>query len=68
MVRMISAWTGTEMLVADDRVNEYLGIGHTLPQDNTKKPIEEPVKKVEPKKEEPKVETTKPVKINRKKK
>lgn len=64
MVKLISAWTGTEMLVADDRVDEYLGMGHTLPQDTTKKPIEEPVKKVE--KVEPKVET-KPVKVNRKK-
>lgn len=63
MTRLISAWTGTEMWVADDRVDEYLGMGHTLPQETTKKPIEEPVKKVETK-EEPK--DTKPVKVNRK--
>ena len=65
MTRLISAWTGTEMWVADDRVEEYLGMGHTLPQETTKKPIEEPVKKVE--KVEPKVDT-KPVKVNRKRK
>lgn len=64
MVKLISAWTGTEMLVADDRVEEYLGMGHTLPQETTKKPIEEPVKKVETK-EEPKVDT-KPVKARKK--
>lgn len=64
MTRLISAWTGTEMWVADDRVDEYLGMGHTLPQETTKKPIEEPAKKVE--KEEPK--DTKPVKVNRKRK
>lgn len=64
MVKLISAWTGTEMLVADDRVDEYLGMGHTLPQETTKKPIEEPAKKVETK-EEPKVEP-KPVKARKK--
>lgn len=62
MTRLISAWTGTEMWVADDRVDEYLGMGHTLPQETTKKPIEEPVKKVE--KEEPK--EAKPVKARKK--
>lgn len=58
MKKLISAWTGTEMWVADDRVNEYLGQGHTLAPSDTKKPDKEvPVIKAEPK-EEPKVEPT----------
>ena len=62
MKKLIS-WTGTEMWVADDRVNEYLGQGCTLPLDTKKPENEVPVKKAEPKvetiKAEPKVEPKK---------
>ena len=33
MVAFINAWTGTEMLVADDRKEEYLAAGHKLAAD-----------------------------------
>ena len=65
MTKLICAWTGTEMWVADDRVDEYLGQGHTLAPSTTKKPIEEvPVTepKAEPKVEELKVEPKAPKK------
>lgn len=60
MKKLIS-WTGTEMWVADDRVNEYLGQGCTLPLDTKKPNNDVPVKepKVETVKVEPKVETKK---------
>lgn len=59
MTKLIS-WTGTEMWVADDRVDEYLGQGCHLAPSTTKKPeVEVPVKKVETVKESPKVETKK---------
>lgn len=31
MTRMINAFTGTEMWVADDRIEEYKAAGHLLP-------------------------------------
>ena len=31
MIRMINRQTGGTMWVADDRVEEYLGLGHKLP-------------------------------------
>ena len=54
MVKFINAITGTEMLVANDRVNEYKAAGHILAADLGTKPGKE-----EPKQE--KVETPAPV-------
>lgn len=51
MVRMINAWTGTEMFVADDRVDEYLAAGCYLAAETATKA--EAVK-VEPKEAKPK--------------
>ena len=51
MIRMLNAWTGTEMFVAADRVDEYLAAGCVLAADAAAKA--EPVKD-EPKKAEPK--------------
>lgn len=51
MVRMINAWTGTEMFVADDRVDEYLAAGCCLAAETATKA--EAVK-VEPKEAKPK--------------
>lgn len=45
MTKMINALTGSEMLVADNRVDEYIAAGHTLavvPTDE--KPKKEPKK------------------------
>lgn len=47
MVKFINAITGTEMLVANDRVQEYKAAGHILAADLGTKPS----------KEEPKQET-----------
>lgn len=52
MVRMINGLTGTEMFVADDRVDEYLAAGNILAADSV-------TAKAEPVKEEPKKATTK---------
>ena len=41
MVRMINAFTKTEMWVADDRINEYKAAGHILPSDSEKPTVEE---------------------------
>lgn len=41
MVRMINAFTKTDMWVADDRVNEYKAAGHILPSDSEKPTVEE---------------------------
>lgn len=54
MRRMIS-WSGTEMYVADDRVNEYLAAGCVLAADSAAKA--EPVKE-QPKKATPPKSTT----------
>lgn len=48
MIKFINALTGTEMLVADDRKEEYIAAGHRL----AAAPL---AKKVEPVKEETKV-------------
>lgn len=37
MVRMINAWTKTEMFVAEDRVDEYLAAGCILAADSVTK-------------------------------
>ena len=55
MVRMINCWTNTEMLVADDRVDEYKAAGCTLAAITEKPTVEAPtIEEVEPKKAEPK--------------
>lgn len=51
MIKFINALTGTEMLVADDRKEEYLAAGHRLAASFSVK-----AKKAEPVKEEPKKE------------
>ncbi len=52
MTKFINALTGTEMLVADDRKEEYLAAGHKLA-------VNPPAKKTETVKEEPKEEPKK---------
>ena len=59
MMKMINGFTGTEMWVADDRVDEYKAAGHRLAADS-----ENPTVKDEPKAEaeeikEPEVKETK---------
>lgn len=45
MVEMVNAYTGTEMWVADNRVDEYKAAGHKLAADSTEeKPAEKPKK------------------------
>ena len=51
MTRMINAFTGTEMWVADDRIEEYKAAGHLLPSVS-----EEPIVQEEAIVEEAKVE------------
>lgn len=46
MVRMINAWTKTEMFVTEDRVDEYLAAGCILAADSV-------TKKAEPVNDEP---------------
>ena len=61
MVRMINAWTKTEMFVAEDRVDEYKAAGCILaaePATAKAEPVKEEPKKAEPK-AEPKKATTK---------
>ena len=49
MVKFINKTTGTEMLVANDRVEEYKAAGHKLAADlGTKPSKEEPQEKVKP--------------------
>ena len=55
MKKMIS-WSGTEMYVAEDRVNEYLAAGCTLAADSAAKAENAPA---EPKKAAPKKTTAK---------
>lgn len=50
MIKFINSFTGTDMWVADDRKDEYLGAGHKLA------PIETPSEK--PAKKEPEKKTT----------
>jgi hypothetical protein len=51
MVKMINKHFGTEMLVAEDRVEEYKAAGHKLAASDTeKKPAEEEAPKSKPKK------------------
>lgn len=51
MIKMINRLTGTEMLVEDDRLDEYKALGHleaksNVPKKETKAPKESPVTKV----------------------
>jgi len=56
MTRMINAFTGTEMWVADDRIEEYKAAGHLLPS-VSEEPIVQEEAKVEAEVEEPKKAT-----------
>lgn len=47
MVKFINRFTGTEMWVADDRKDEYIGAGHTLAPEAL--PVEKPKKEPEKK-------------------
>ena len=76
MTRMINAFTGTEMWVADDRIEEYKAAGHLLPS-VSEEPIvqeeaivEEKVEEIaEPAEEKPaKPKATKSTKASTKKK
>lgn len=44
MVKLINALTGTEMWVADNRLDEYIAAGHMPAAVPEEKPTEEPVK------------------------
>ena len=64
MIKFINALTGTEMLVADDRKEEYIAAGHVLAADipvKAKKETVIPEKKEEPKEEAPKAKPKAPV-------
>lgn len=56
MVRLIS-WTGTDMFVAEDKVDEYLAAGCRLAADSA--PAKAESVKEEPKEAEPKAEPKK---------
>ena len=45
MIKMIDRFTGTEFWCADNRVDDYLGLGHSLAPDPDKKPVKVPMKK-----------------------
>lgn len=45
MVKFINRLTGTEMWVADERVDEYKAAGHKLAAENAEKPKKTPTKK-----------------------
>lgn len=45
MIKLINRVTGTEMWVADNRVEKYLAAGHKLAAEKAEKPAEKPVKK-----------------------
>lgn len=49
MVAFINSLTGTEMLVADDRKDEYLAAGYRLAADLAEKPESKPKKAPEKK-------------------
>lgn len=44
MITFINSLTGTEMLVADDRKEEYLAAGHVLAASSAEKPESKPKK------------------------
>ena len=45
MVKFINRLTGTEMWVADERVDEYKAAGHKLAAENAEKPKKVPASK-----------------------
>lgn len=45
MIKLINKLTGTEMWVADNRLEEYLAAGHKLAVKPAEKPAKKPVKK-----------------------
>ena len=45
MIKFINRFTGSEMWVADDRKEEYIGAGHKLAPTPSEKPQKEPEKK-----------------------
>lgn len=48
MIRLINCHTGTEMWVSEDRLDEYLAVGHKLAEDpatDEEKPTKETAKK-----------------------
>lgn len=45
MVKFINKLTGSEMWVADDRVEEYKAAGHKLAAENAEKPKKTPASK-----------------------
>ena len=49
MIKLVNKITGTEMWVADNRVEEYLAAGHKLAAEYVEKPAKKPVKKSEKK-------------------
>ena len=56
MIKFINALTGTEMLVADDRKEEYIAAGHKLAAEPLAKrvePVKEEPKRIPPKKSAP---------------
>ena len=55
MIRFINRFTGNEMWVAEDRVEEYKAAGHKLAADNPK-PFTPIVKPKKPTKKRPKSE------------
>ena len=65
MVKLINAFTGTEMWVADERLEEYIGAGHRLASSEVSKPTE--VVDEEPKKVVKKTTTKKAATIAKKK-
>ena len=58
MVAFINTLTGTDMLVADDRVEEYLAAGHKLAADFYGKTEKAEAVKEEPKKKAPTKKST----------
>lgn len=51
MIKMINKLTGTEMLIEDDRLDEYKALGHleaksSVPKKETEAPKESPATKV----------------------
>ena len=45
MVKMINAFVGTEMYVAEDRVQEYLDRGHRIAEEPREMPVKDAPKK-----------------------
>ena len=59
MMKMINGFTGTEMWVADDRVDEYKAAGHKLAADSGKPTVKDEPKAEAEEIKEPEVKETK---------